>query len=132
MSELVIKGNDGTTLELGKHYTADLKYGTFHIVSLDGVLQPLKASFKEGDIQSSVMFSLPANAEYYFLFEGINSIDNNKLAVELWRFKPSANGNMGFINEEIGELQIKGICLADTKKQEDAKLGGFGRIVYLD
>ncbi len=132
LSELVIKGNDGTTLELGKHYTADLKYGTFHIVSLDGVLQPLKASFKEGDIQSSVMFSLPANAEYYFLFEGINSIDNNKLAVELWRFKPSANGNMGFINEEIGELQIKGICLADTKKQEDAKLGGFGRIVYLD
>lgn len=132
LSDVSLVDNARKTLEKGKHYQIDEKFGLITILSLEDVTQPLKATFTEGDLTSSVMFSLPSNAEYYFLFEGINSIDDKKLAVELWRFKPSANGNMGFINEELGELQIKGSCLADTQKQEDAKLGGFGRIVYLD
>ena len=39
---------------------------------------------------------------------------------------------MDFINEETGEISIKGSALADATKQQDEKLGGFGRIVYLD
>lgn len=132
LSDVSLVDKNSKTLEKGKHYTLDEKFGVLTVLSLDEIVQPVKATFTEGAMKSSVIFSLPANAEYYFLFEGINSIDNKKMAVELWRFKPSANGNMGFINEELGELQIKGSCLADTKKQQDAKLGGFGRIVYLD
>ncbi|OPH36300.1 hypothetical protein [Moraxella equi] len=132
LSEVSLKDDNSKPLEKGKHYTLDEKFGVLTVLSLDDIAQPVKATFTEGAMKSSVIFSLPANAEYYFLFEGVNSIDNKKMAVELWRFKPSANGNMGFINEELGELQINGSCLADTKKQEDAKLGGLGRIVYLD
>lgn len=132
LSNLIIKDSANKTLDSNVHYEEDLKFGLITILSLDDVQQPLKASFTEGKTSTSVFFSLPKNADYYFLFEGINSIDNRKLAVELWKFQPKTDGNMGFINEELGEIQIKGSCLADKRKQSDPVMGGLGRIVYLD
>ena len=117
---------------LGTHYSVDEKYGTITILSLDGLTQPLKASYITGETQSIVLFTLPDNAEYYLLFKGINSIDDKRLAMELWRFKPEVQGEMDFINEETGEISIKGSALADTTRNDDPKLGGFGRIVYID
>lgn len=120
------------TAALNTHYTVDEQYGTIKILSLDGLTQPLKASYMTGETESTVLFSLPDNAEYYLLFKGINSINDKRLALELWRFKPEIQGEMDFINEETGEISIKGSALADTTKTNDPKLGGFGRIVYLD
>lgn len=120
------------TAVLGTHYSVDEKYGTIKILSLDGLTQPLKANYVTGETESTVLFSLPDDAEYYLLFKGINSINDKRLALELWRFKPSIEGEMDFINEETGEISIKGSALADTTKTNDPKLGGFGRIVYLD
>lgn len=120
------------TAEVGTHYSVDEKYGTIKILSLDGLTQPLKASYMAGETESVVLFSLPDDAEYYLLFKGINSINDKRLALELWRFKPTVNGEMDFINEETGEISIQGSAYADMTKTADPKLGGFGRIVYLD
>lgn len=116
----------------GTHYTVDADYGTITILSLDGLTQPLKASYMTGETETTVLFSLPDNAEYYLLFKGINSANDKRLALELWRFKPEVKGEMDFINEETGEIMISGSALADPKKNADPKLGGFGRIVYID
>lgn len=119
------------TLNEGEHYLLDKDYGILTLVSTDGITQPLSVDYMQGDVSSTVLFSLPDDAEYYYLFKGINSIDNKKISVELWRFKPSVGGEMELINEETGEITIKGSALADTNRQSDPKLGGFGRIVYL-
>lgn len=120
------------TALVDQHYTVDEQYGTIKILDLDGLTQPLKASYMTGETESIVLFTMPDNAEYYLLFKGINSINDKRLALELWRFKPEVQGEMDFINEETGEISIKGSALADPSKNNDPKLGGFGRIVYLD
>lgn len=120
------------TAMLDTHYAVDEKYGTIKILSLDGLTQPLKASYMTGETETTVLFSLPDDAEYYLLFKGVNSTNDKRLALELWRFKPEVQGKMDFINEETGEISINGSALADPKKNADQKLGGFGRIVYID
>lgn len=120
------------TADEGTHYEVNEQYGTVKILSLDGLTQPLKASYMTGETETTVLFTLPDDAEYYLLFEGINSTNDKRLALELWRFKPEVQGEMDFINEETGEISINGSALADSKKNNDPKLGGFGRIVYLD
>ena len=135
ISDLMISDSKAVTpteLIEGQHYSYDASFGKVQILDITGLTQPLIADYTTGDAKATVIFSMPDDAEYYYLFEGINSINDKKLALELWRFKPSVDGEMDFINEETGEISIKGSALADATKQQDEKLGGFGRIVYLD
>ena len=134
LTNVVVKDSTASpvTLVEGEHYTLDAAYGTLKLLSTDGITQPLKVDYTEGNVASSVLFTLPDGADYYFLFKGVNSIDNKRLSVELWRFKPSVDGSLQLINDETGELTVTGSALADNTKQQDPKLGGFGRLVYLD
>ncbi|MGB5886601.1 MAG: hypothetical protein WBG77_07690 [Acinetobacter venetianus] len=131
---MISDSTSGTPVQLveGTHFSYDPAFGKLNILNLTGLTQPLVADYTQGDSKASVIFSMPDDAEYYFLFEGVNSINDEKIAVELWRFKPTVDAEMDLINEETGEITINGSALADTAKQEDAKLGGFGRIVYVD
>ena len=134
LTDIVITDSTSSpvTADAGTHYEVNEQYGTVKILSLDGLTQPLKASYMTGETETTVLFTLPDDAEYYMLFEGINSTNDKRLALELWRFKPEVQGEMDFINEETGEISINGSALADPQKNNDPKLGGFGRIVYLD
>ncbi len=134
LTDIVITDSTSSpvTASEGTHYEVNEQYGTIKILSLDGLTQPLKASYMTGETETTVLFTLPDDAEYYMLFEGINSTNDKRLALELWRFKPEVQGEMDFINEETGEISINGSALADPQKNNDPKLGGFGRIVYLD
>lgn len=134
LTDLVVTDSTSSpvTADAGTHYEVNEQYGTVKILSLDGLTQPLKASYMTGETETTVLFTLPDDAEYYMLFEGINSTNDKRLALELWRFKPEVQGEMDFINEETGEISINGSALADPQKNNDPKLGGFGRIVYLD
>lgn len=134
LTDLVITDSTSSpvTADADTHYEVNEQYGTVKILSLDGLTQPLKASYMTGETETTVLFTLPDDAEYYMLFEGINSTNDKRLALELWRFKPEVQGEMDFINEETGEISINGSALADPQKNNDPKLGGFGRIVYLD
>lgn len=123
----------GTPVQLVEdtHYKLEADFGKITILSLTGLTQPLLADYTAGGVKASTLFTLPDTNEYYFLFEGIDTISDEKLALELWRLKPTVDSEMDFINEETGEITIKGSALADTEKQADSQLGGFGRIVYL-
>lgn len=135
LTDVVLKDSTSgaaVTAVAGQHYAVDLKYGTVEILDLGGLTQPLIATYQTGETETTVLFTLPDDAEYYLLFEGINSTNDKRLALEIWRFKPEVQGEMDFINEETGEVSINGSALADPAKNTDPKLGGFGRIVYLD
>lgn len=134
VTDVVVTDSTATPVNavLGQHYSVDEKYGTITILDLDGLTQPLKASYMTGETETTVLFTLPDDAEYYLLFKGINSANDKRLALELWRFKPEVQGAMDFINEETGEISINGSALADSTNISDPKLGGFGRIVYID
>ncbi|MGO2507295.1 MAG: hypothetical protein ACTH7L_14460 [Psychrobacter alimentarius] len=132
LTDIALTDSADTPAVLGQHYEVDEKYGTIKMLNLDTLVQPIKASYTTGETETTVLFSLPDDAEYYMLFEGINSTNDKRLALELWRFKPEVQSEMDFINEETGEISINGSALADPKKNSDPKLGGFGRIVYLD
>lgn len=132
-SVMISDSTPSTPVQLveGTHYTLDADFGKITIKSLTGLTQPLVADYTTGGVKASTLFTLPDTSEYYFLFEGIDTISDEKLALELWRLKPTVDSEMDFINEETGEITIKGSALADTQKQADSTLGGFGRIVYL-
>lgn len=120
------------TLVLNTDYSVELEAGMVKLLKTDGITQPLKASYTEGDIESNVFFTLPDGAEYRYLFKGINSLDNKRVMVELWKFQPVVDSTLDLINDELGELSIKGKANLDNDKSQDPKLGAFGRIVYLD
>lgn len=135
ISNLMISDSKAVTpteLIEGQHYSYDASFGKVKILDTTGLTQPFIADYTTGAAKATVIFAMPDDAEYYYLFEGVNAINDKKLALELWRFKPSVDGEMEFINEETGEISIKGSALADATKQQDEKLGGFGRLVYLD
>lgn len=135
LSELTVKDSasgGAVTLEKGVHYDADLQAGTIKLLKEDGITQPLLASYTVGATESSVFFSLPDGADYYYLFKGINSLDNRRVMVELWNFQPKVESTLDLINDELGEITIKGNANLSESQSEDPTLGAFGRIVYLD
>lgn len=135
LSELTIKDStvsQAVTLEQGVHYEADLKAGTVTLLTDVGITQPLLADFTEGAVESSVFFTLPDGADYTYFFDGVNSLDNKRVVVELWKFQPTVDSTLDLINDELGELTIKGKANLDSSKASDPRLGAFGRISYLD
>lgn len=131
LDNLTIKDSTQATLDKGVDYEADLMAGTVKLLK-ENSNQPLLASFGEGTTTSNVFFTLPDGADYYYLFKGINSLDNRRIMVELWKFQPVVDSTLDLINDELGELTIKGNANLDSDKADDPKLGAFGRIVYLD
>lgn len=132
LSALSVKDSAGVTLDLGVHYSVDLQAGVLTLLKTDNLSQPLLVSYTEGEVESSVFFTLPDGADYYYLFKGINSLDNKRVMLELWKFQPKVDSTMDLINDELGELTISGNANLDNSKIQDPKLGAFGRLVYLD
>ena len=135
LSELGIKDSTqggAITLEKGVHYEADLQAGVVKLLKTDGITQPLLASYTVGATESNVFFSLPDGVDYYYLFKGINSLDNRRVMVELWKFQPVVDSTLDLINDELGEITIKGSANLSESQSSDPTLGAFGRIVYLD
>lgn len=133
LSEVVVKDSSTNpeTLTEGINYKLDADYGTIKILDLTGFTQPLKVDYKQGEVEVSVLFSLPENAEYYYQFQGINALDKRKLMVELWRWKPLAEGTINLINDEFGEISINGKALPDDEKEEDPLLGTYGKLTWI-
>lgn len=66
--------------------------------------------------------------ERYILLDGINTVDNSRVRVRLYRgvFDPASQLN--FISDDLASLELKGGILFDSLNAADANLGGFGRI----
>lgn len=135
LQELTVKDSKTSTptnLTEGEHYKVDKQAGTITLLKDDSLVMPLLVSYTEGNNVSSVLFSLPDGVDYYYLFNGVNSLDNKRVMVELWNFQPAVDTKMDLINDELGEIVIKGKAHSNANNGDDPKLGAFGRIVYVD
>lgn len=132
VSNIVIKDSttSAKTLEKGIHYTIDEKLGKVIFTTVDGFKQPFMADYTTGQVEATTIMSADDD-EYQVYFEGVNTITNENVILELWRMKKQAKGSVPFIHEELGEIDLAGDALADTSKQNDASLGLFGRVVVL-
>ena len=135
VSALVITDSTGTpgTLVEGTNYTLEADYGVVTFKDLASFTSPFKASYTEGAIMVSEFFSMPANAEYYVFFKGVDSFGGDPMSFELYSYSPKTDNSMQFINEEVGELSFGGTALIvqDQVQSDGSLLDGYGRIINI-
>lgn len=116
------------TLTLGTHYRIDsAKAGTIEIINLGAFVQPLKLAYSHGATVDLAMFTKTPD-EFWLFLDGINTIDESPVQVDLYRVKAKPASNLSLINEGFGQLDLECSVLFDSDAAADAALGGFGRI----
>lgn len=133
VSALVITDSAGTpaTLVAGTDYTLDSAPGgivTFK--NLGAYVQPFKAAYSNGGSTDVAMFTTPP-PERYLLLDGINTVDNSRVIVRLYRCKFDPAATLSLINASFGQIDLAGEVLYDALSASDALLGGFGKIEQL-
>ena len=132
LSAVTIKDSTPTTpitLDPSK-YELDAAFGTVKVTDITGLVMPLKISYTSGAVTNTTIAS-DFETEYMLYFKGINTINQDKVVVKLWRTKKSPETTFGLIHEELGQYQISGQALADVTKQSDAALGLYGHMVSI-
>ncbi|MBS0218079.1 MAG: hypothetical protein JSR63_07815 [Proteobacteria bacterium] len=129
-SSVVLTDSTGTPVSLvaGTHYTADPNNaGLITIKSLTGLTQPIKAAYSYSAAQVAPLFTATAPERYLFL-DGINTVTGEKVNMHLYRVQFDPADNISLINEDFGQMTLKGAVLYDSEAANDPELGGFGKI----
>lgn len=111
-------------------YDLDADFGTVKVKDVSGLVMPLKYSAKSSAV-TKIGLATDFTKEYLIFFKGINTADNSKVALTLWRTKKSPDMDFPMIHEELGKYKIKGEALADITQVIDADLGQYGEFVVL-
>jgi hypothetical protein len=135
ISAVAVKDSTGSpvTLTLNTHYSIDdVIYGRLKLLSLSGIVQPLKLDYTYGQ-EILFPFFATAGSERYFRFEGVNTAvtPNKPLAAEFYRVKPKPFSEFQLISEEYGKYQIEARVLADLTRAADPNFLQFGRYIPL-
>lgn len=132
VSGVVIKDStSGTPVTIDpSKYKVDAAFGIVVFSDVAGLTMPLKADFTAGTAEV-VTINDKDSQEYELTFRGINTVNNDKVEVKLWRTKKDASATFPLIHEEFGSYEINGRALSDTSKSGDSALGLFGRIVKI-
>lgn len=135
VSALTITDSASTPVELteGTDYTLDADYGVITFNDTAAFTSPFKASYTEGEISVSELFSMPDNAEYYVFFKGVDAFGGDPMSFELYRYSPTVDNSMQFINDEVGELTFggKALIVQDQVQSDNSLLDGYGRIINI-
>lgn len=134
VSDLEIQDSAGTPadLVLDTNYAIDsAKGGMVSILDVDGLTQPLVASYSYGASVDVAMFTAAA-PERYLLLDGINTLDGSRVKLRLYRTQFDPVSSLPLINESFGQLELSGAVLYDDDAANDALLGGFGKIEVVD
>lgn len=134
VSALTLKvGGGPTTLVLDTDYTLDAATGRITIISLTAITAATAGNLQvdyTGAAYEIVPMFKAANVERALRFNGLNTANSNaSVIVELYRVIFDPVGNFDLINDELAQFEIEGSVLYDQTRDEDAVLGGFGRII---
>lgn len=129
VSNVVITDSTPVVVDPSK-YKVDAAFGTVTLNDVAGLTMPLTADFTAG-AASVTTINDRDSAEYELTFRGINTVDNSKVEVKLWRTKKDASATFPLIHEELGSYEISGMALSDAEKGSDSSLGLFGRVVQI-
>lgn len=111
-------------------YVLDAAFGTIEAVDVTGLTMPLKISFTSGVVAATTLAS-NFDEESMLFFKGVNTANDEKLAVKLWRTKKNPEAEFPLIHEELGTWKISGKAMSDVTKGADAELGYYGHIVRI-
>jgi hypothetical protein len=89
--------------------------------------QPFKAAYSYAASVRLPMFTAGI-PERYLVFDGINTVDNSRVRVRLYRAVFDPADTLDMITDALSSLSLKGSVLFDSVNVADANLGGFGRI----
>ncbi|MFU8924898.1 hypothetical protein [Acinetobacter puyangensis] len=132
VSNLVLTDLSGQNLLEGTQYRLQSSYGgMIEILELNGVTQPINAAYSyAGSKNLSVLTKTPK--PMYLLMDCINTVDESRERLHIYKVQFSPVASMGLIDEALGELTLSGKCLSDGVNQLDPDLGAYGRLEQID
>lgn len=119
VSAVIVKDTTGTTTYvLGTDYTVDAKNGTISIISTSAIVEAadLKVSYTFAAHNKVDAFTSAAAPERWLRFEGLNTVDNSRVIVDIFKAQFDPMTGYGLLNEELGSADMKGTILADLTK----------------
>lgn len=130
ISTLVITDSNGTpaTLTLGTHYSIDSALGGMvRFINVGSFTQPFKAAYAYAAHVNLAAFTL-ASVEKYMIFDGINTVDNEKVRVKIFRCSFDPVSDLNLITDDLGNISLSGSILFDSVNYASANLGGFASV----
>lgn len=129
VSALVLKDSTGTTTyDAGDDYILDPANGTIEIVAGGAIATAtasagvtLKAEYAYAEHARVDAFTKASAPERWLRFQGINTIDDSRVIVDLFRAQFDPLTDYGLINEELGSVTLGGTLLADATRITGSK-----------
>lgn len=116
------------TLVAGTHYRVlDAAAGTIEILSVGALVQPFKAAYSYGASKNLSMLTTKPPVKY-FMMAGINTVDDSRDRIHLYKVQIHPLESLDLINESFGEFTITFTAMVDPVNVLDPNLGGYGRI----
>lgn len=131
VTSVVITDSAGSpaTLTVDDNYTVDAETGRVNFLDTAGFTQPFKASYGYTDRKQVSFFTAPT-LEYMLTYDYINKANaNRKGLVQLWKTRFSPFDNLDLQPDELSIPTVTGAALADENRDDDDRLGRFGRII---
>lgn len=119
------------TLAEGTDYSIEsAEGGLIKILSLGETpyTQPFKAAYSYAATARLPLFTAGTSSERYILLDGINTVDQSRVRVRLYRGAFDPASQLDLITDGLSSLEMSGSVLFDQVNAADANLGGFGRI----
>ena len=130
VSSLVITDSAGTPATLSPATDYNLisaNGGIVEILNVGTYVQPFKAAYSYAGSADVNMFSQAA-PERWLVFDGINTVNNQPVLVDLYRVRFDPLKELDLVIDDYAKLQLMGSALWDSTKSANAILGQFGRI----
>ncbi|NII74205.1 hypothetical protein FHW84_002790 [Dyella sp. SG562] len=133
VSALTITDSSATPKTLVKdvdYAEESLAGGLWRLLSV-GTPTPYTQPFKNAYTHAAEV-RLPAftgpTPERYLVLDGINTVDDSRVRVRLFRCSFNPTDTLDLITDSLGTLQLSGAVLYDSTNAADSNMGGFGRI----
>ena len=137
VSSVVVKDSTDTTTYVAFNpanpsvpgdYILDEKNGTIEPVAGGAIATAtastgvtLKVSYTYAAHEKVDAFTKAAAPERWLRFQGINTIDDSRVIVDLFRAQFDPMTDYGLINEELGSVKLNGTLLADATRLTGSK-----------
>lgn len=134
VSTVVVKDSTGSPITLpGGQYTLDAFAGS---ITLDNIttggpyVQPFKVDYTPGAVTVIGGFKLLA-PEVYVRLDGINTDDNSRVIVDVFRSRLSPARQVDFISDDFADFELVGATLADLTRSSGSAGGQFYSITQV-
>lgn len=124
VSNVVVKdATDVTTYVVDTDYKVD---------ALNGVITPLSTgtitagasihvTYDHAGHTKMDAFTSAAAPERWLRFEGLNTVDNSRVVIDIFKAQFDPLTGYGLLNEDLGSVDMKGTILADTLRASGSK-----------